>query len=94
MATGQLQRHVRLVHDARRRAAVQHFRASGSFIEALTAAVMRTGTSATRFATAGTACDTAHVDSYCDDSALTRLVRAFRLVEDTRVHDTLPIPAV
>ena len=82
------------MHDARRRAAVQHFRASESFIEALTAAVVRTRTSATGFATACTACDTAHVDGWCDDDALTGLVRAFRLVEDTRVHDTLPILAV
>jgi len=56
--------------------------------------VVRTGTSATRFATSGTACDTAHVDGFCDDGALTGLVRAFRLVEDTRVHDRLPILSV
>lgn len=56
--------------------------------------MVRTGTSATRFATSGTACDTAHVDGFCDDGALTGLVRAFRLVEDTRVHDRLPILSV
>lgn len=78
-----------LLHAARRRATVRHFRASDSFIAALTAAVVRTGTSAMTPTTFGMARDTAHVDGYCDEGALAGLVREFHLVEDARGNVTL-----
>lgn len=73
---------------ARRRATVRHFRASDSFVAALTAAVVRTGTSAMAPSTLGLARDAAHVDGYCDEGALAGVVREFDLVEDFRGNVT------
>ena len=78
-----------LLQAARRRATVHHFRASDSFLEALTAVVVRTGTSAMTSSTFGMAGDTTHVDGYCDEGALSGLVREFHLVEDARGNVTL-----
>jgi len=86
-----------LLPAARRRAVVHHFRASDPFIEMLTAAVVRTGTSAMTPTTFGMTRDPTHVDGYCDDAALAGLVRDFHLVEDVRGNTTLraaPLRAV
>lgn len=77
-----------LVHATRRRAVVHHFRVSNSFIEELTAALVRSGASAMTPATFGVASGTAHVDGYCDDGALAGLVRDFHLVGDARGNAT------
>lgn len=78
-----------LLHATRRRAVVHRFRVSDSFIEELTASVVRSGTSAMTAEMFGMDRDTARVDGYCDDGALDGLVRDFHLADDTRGNATL-----
>jgi len=78
-----------LLHLARRRAIVHHFRIGDSFVKELTAHVVRSGTSAMTTEVFGMGRDAARVDGYCDDGALAGLVRAFHLVDDARGNATL-----
>lgn len=80
-----------LLHAARRRAVFHRFRVSDSFIEDLSAAVIRSGTSAMTAATFGMGRETARVDGYCDDGVLARLASDFHLVEDARGNATLRV---
>jgi len=78
-----------LLHAARRRAVVHRFRVSDSFIEELTASVVRSGASAMTTEVFGMGRDAARVDGYCDDGALDGLVRDFHMVDDARGNATL-----
>ena len=78
-----------LLHACRRRAVVRQCRVSESFIEELSAAVVRSGTSAMTAAPFGMGRDSARVDGYCDEGALTGLVRDFHLIEDASGNATL-----
>lgn len=78
-----------LLHAARRRAVVHRFRVSDSFIEELTASVVRSGASAMTTEVFGMGRDAARVDGYCDDGALDGLVRDFHLADDARGNATL-----
>jgi excisionase family DNA binding protein len=78
-----------LLHATRRRAVVHHFRASESFLEELAAAVVRTGPSAMTPSTFGMERDLTRIEGYCDDGALSGLVRRFQLADDAHGNVTL-----
>jgi len=78
-----------LVHATRRRAAIHRFRVSDSFIEELTASLVRSGTSAMTAEVFGMGRDAARVEGYCDDGALAGLVHSFHLIDDARGNATL-----
>ncbi|HEY3549247.1 MAG TPA: hypothetical protein VGK17_24500 [Propionicimonas sp.] len=83
-----------LLHAARRRAVVHHFRASDSFVTELTAHVVRSGTSAVTPGAFGIGRDAARVDGYCDDGALAALVHDFHLIDDPRGNVALRAAAL
>jgi excisionase family DNA binding protein len=78
-----------LLHATRRRAVVHHFRASESFFEELNAAVIRSGASAMTPTTFEMERDLTRIEGYCDDDALSDLVRRYHLVDDAHGNVTL-----
>ena len=83
-----------VLHAARRRAVVHHFRVSNSLVTELTARVVRSGTSAMTPMVFGMRQDAARVDGYCDDGALAALVHDFHLIDDARGNVTLRAAAL
>jgi len=83
-----------LVHATRRRAVVQHYRASGSFLADLDALVIRSGARAMERSRFGMDEDVARIDGYCTAQAADRLARDFHLIEDPQGNVTLRVVAM